>query len=197
MGVEVALFWNWPSAYLTRWPSSFFFSQIQLLTRTMAFSFKKCVSLNTEKHCVCYFLGRRGIFFTRWTCLIKVDNAVTNGKSKSKRMRQVKVWHVYTLQNSNPLYVDSYACNVFLLCISTISISTGFLPITNLWLPGKWVFIFYFPNYITPCMHGLSCSFQNFVYKITSLTFLLSSAGLKTGSCLLVNPFCPMILAIV
>ena len=81
----------------------------------MAFFIKKLrqFSFNTESGRVCYFPSQRGIFFTRVMYLIKVENSVTNRKSKSKRMTQVKVRHVYTLQNSNPLYFDSYTISSF------------------------------------------------------------------------------------
>ena len=71
----------------------FFCNQTQLLARTMVFSIKNCGSFHMENQRVCRCPSRRGIFLTRLMCLIKVDNSVTNGKSKSKR-KQTELRHV-------------------------------------------------------------------------------------------------------
>ena len=85
--MEAALFWIWPAAYVTRRPSCFFSKETLLLTRTMTFSIKNCGSFNTENRRVLLFSeSAEYLFFTKIMCLIKVGNAFTNEKSKSKRM---------------------------------------------------------------------------------------------------------------
>ena len=90
----------------------FYCKQTQFLTRTMA-----CGSFNMEDRRFCYCLSRRGIFLTRVMCFNKVDNSVTNGKFKSN-CKQVNLWYVYILQNSNSFYFDFCTCKNSLFHIS-------------------------------------------------------------------------------
>ena len=69
-----------------------------------------------ENRQVCCCSTRWGIVFTQLMCLIRVDDSVTNGKSKNKRTK-VKLWHACILQNSYSLYFDSSIATPFSQCL--------------------------------------------------------------------------------